>query len=69
MPKRKFDVGNAVDILRPSGKYFDTGIIKKWQWSGDSGEFCYYIVSFDRENIRWWVYESGLVYAHNPPID
>ena len=55
MSKRKFDVGNAVDILRPNGEYFDIGIIEKWQWGGDSGEFCYYIVSFDRESLRWGI--------------
>ena len=68
MPKKKFDVGDAVDILTWGGDHFGTGIIHKWQWGGDSGEFAYYVVSLDGKN-QIWVYESGLTSAANPNID
>ena len=68
MGKRKFGVGNTVDILTWGGDHFSTGIVEKWQWGGDSGEFAYYVVSLDRKN-QMWVYESGLTYAQNPQID
>lgn len=73
LPKRKFDNGDAVDILTRKGGYFSTGIIEKWQWSskpyeiGDP-EFAYYVVSLDGRN-QIWVYESGLQHAANPNID
>ena len=73
MPKRKFDVGDAVDIQTWGGDHFGTGIIEKWKWGSKpyeigEPEFAYYVVSLDGRN-QIWVYESGLTPAHNPNID
>lgn len=78
--KRKFAVGDSVDIYDEVHGWNSVGIVEKWMLSVNADKWAYYIVTTDMNTIRpptyytsvgsrLWYYENELRIAYNPKTD